>query len=202
VFERVELEGGVEEDVRRAFDDRGALSMVKAVPSTLRAAFALAVVAEISSRTHIPVSALEVWQELTDIGQDGWPRAEDIVARLGRERETEATRARQRLCVRTALDSAVEPAPLPEEPSARASAVLAASGATLLDCRGLAGGLLEVTYRFMGERLRAIVQGGSLQVVDAGICLAGHDREVTLDSLPSVVREGVRTGQLVITRHV
>ena len=84
----------------------------------------------------------------------------------------------------------------------RASSALAASGAVLLDGRRLADGLLEVTYRFMGERFRAVVQAGSLQVVDAGICLSGHDAELTLDSLPPVIREGSEDGVLVITSHV
>jgi hypothetical protein len=45
------------------------------------------------------------------------------------------------------------------------------------------------------------VDGQSLQVVEAGICLAGHDREITLESLPSVVKEAIEDGVLVITRR-
>lgn len=192
VFERVELEEEVEETVRQAFQDRRELSAVKGVPGTLRAAFALAVLAEVSARTHVPVAPLEVWRDLTDVAEGGWQRAAEVVERLRRER----------LRVQTVIERPGVPVPLPEEPRARASAVLAASGATLLDCRGLAGQMLEVTYRFMGERLQAIVQADTLQVLDAGICLSGHDREISLASLPSVVREGAETGQLVITCHV
>jgi hypothetical protein len=39
-------------------------------------------------------------------------------------------------------------------------------------------------------------------VIDAGICVAGHDEELTLHSLPSVVRESVEEGRLVVTDHV
>jgi hypothetical protein len=85
---------------------------------------------------------------------------------------------------------------------ARVASALAGSGAALLDTRRLASGLLAVTYRFLGERLGAVVHAESLQVVDAGVCLAGHDGDLTLASLPGAVREGVASGQLVITRHV
>jgi hypothetical protein len=75
------------------------------------------------------------------------------------------------------------------------------AGARLVDQRRLAGGRLEVVFRFMEERIVSIVDARTLQVVDAGICLAGADREVTLESLPSVIREAINTGRLVITRY-
>jgi hypothetical protein len=83
----------------------------------------------------------------------------------------------------------------------RVAEALIGSGASLLAARRLAGGLLVVTYRFLGERLSAVIHPDSLQVVDAGVCLAGHDAELTLASLPGAVREGVESGALVITRH-
>ena len=83
----------------------------------------------------------------------------------------------------------------------RADRALTAAGAELSDCRSLGNGLSEVTYRFMGERFITVVNEDSLQVVDAGICLSGSDRMVTLESLPSVIREGYDTDQLNITRR-
>ncbi len=53
----------------------------------------------------------------------------------------------------------------------------------------------------MGERFITVVNEESLQVMDAGICLSGSDRMVTLESLPSVIREGYETDQLNITRR-
>ena len=61
--------------------------------------------------------------------------------------------------------------------------------------------MLEVTYRFLGERFISIIDEHSLQVIDAGICLSGSDRMVTLESLPSVIREGYENGELNITRR-
>ncbi|MCY1016296.1 hypothetical protein [Pyxidicoccus sp. MSG2] len=88
-----------------------------------------------------------------------------------------------------------------EDSVERAERALQSAGARLRDVRRLGGNRLEVTYAFMGERFISIVDAHSLQVVDAGVCLAGADSEVTLESLPSVIREAIDTGVLVITRH-
>jgi hypothetical protein len=57
-----------------------------------------------------------------------------------------------------------------------------------------------VRFELDGEHFSSIVNAETLQVVDAGICLAGADRVLTLDSLPSVIREAVRDDILHITR--
>ncbi|QSQ19688.1 hypothetical protein JY651_30815 [Pyxidicoccus parkwayensis] len=88
-----------------------------------------------------------------------------------------------------------------EDGMERAERALQSAGARLRDVRRLAGNQLEVTYTFMDERFITLVDAHSLQVVDAGVCLAGADSEVTLESLPSVIREAIDTGVLVITRH-
>ena len=71
----------------------------------------------------------------------------------------------------------------------------------MLAARRLSGERLEVRLIVDDVRLIAVVAADSLQVLDAGLCLAGADRTVTLDSLPSVVREAVRTSCLNLTRH-
>jgi hypothetical protein len=83
----------------------------------------------------------------------------------------------------------------------RAEAALEAAGARPVSTRLLDQDRMEVRYRFLSNRFVTVVHPISLQVLDAGICLAGADRMVTLDSLPSVIREGVDTHRLVITRH-
>ncbi|MCW5831023.1 MAG: hypothetical protein KIS78_01030 [Labilithrix sp.] len=52
----------------------------------------------------------------------------------------------------------------------------------------------------MGERFISVIDALTLQVFDSGVCLAGADRLVTLDSLPGVIREA-ETDALVITRR-
>ncbi|WP_244222024.1 hypothetical protein [Corallococcus exercitus] len=76
------------------------------------------------------------------------------------------------------------------------------AGARLLAHRRLGDGLLEVVYTFMGERFVTVVEAATLRVRDAGVCLAGADTRVTLESLPSVLKEAIETDALVITRHV
>ena len=71
----------------------------------------------------------------------------------------------------------------------------------MLAARRLGDGQLEVAFEFMGERFVSVVEALSLQVLDSGVCLAGEDRLVTLDSLPGVIREAIATDRLVITRR-
>lgn len=56
-------------------------------------------------------------------------------------------------------------------------------------------------YQFLGERFTSVVHPETLHVFEAGICFAGADEEVTLESLPSVIREAIEDGVLVITRR-
>jgi hypothetical protein len=78
---------------------------------------------------------------------------------------------------------------------------LRGAGAILDGVRRTGGGLVEVRWRFAGERFVSVVEEDGLRVVDAGVCLAGADDWITLDSLPSVIREAIDTDALVITRH-
>ncbi|RKI66709.1 hypothetical protein D7X55_14535 [Corallococcus sp. AB049A] len=87
------------------------------------------------------------------------------------------------------------------EAGARVERALDKAGARLLGHRRLGDGLLEVVYTFMGERFVTVVEAATLRVRDAGVCLAGADTRVTLESLPSVLREAIDTDALVITRH-
>jgi hypothetical protein len=81
----------------------------------------------------------------------------------------------------------------------RAATALHVAGAVLRDSRWLSGDLLEVRYDYLDDRFVTVVDGETLRVVDAGICLAGHDDRLTLESLPGVIAEAVRTYRLEIT---
>ncbi len=71
----------------------------------------------------------------------------------------------------------------------------------MLASRRLSQLQIEVTWEFMGERFISVIDAMTLQVYDSGVCLAGEDDLVTLDSLPGVIREAIDTGRLVITRR-
>lgn len=67
----------------------------------------------------------------------------------------------------------------------------------------------EAVVRFVcdGDTYECVVKRNNLQVVDSGICLTDHDTGrkddalLTLESLPSVIREAKREGLLVVYRH-
>ena len=81
----------------------------------------------------------------------------------------------------------------------RAAAALYAAHAVLHGTRWLADGWLEVRYDYAGEQFVSMVDGASLRIVDAGFSLEGRDEDLTLESLPVVIREAMRTGRLHLT---
>jgi hypothetical protein len=84
---------------------------------------------------------------------------------------------------------------------ARVEESLRGSGARLFGVRRLAERQVEVRWQIQGTRIISIVDENSLQVVNSGVCLAGADQMVTLDSLPGVIREAIEDDLLVVTRH-
>ena len=91
--------------------------------------------------------------------------------------------------------------PTLENAAERAEQALDAAHARMLSSRNLGDGTMEVAFSFMDERFISVVDALSLHVYDSGVCLAGADELVTLESLPGVIREAINDGLLVITRH-
>jgi hypothetical protein len=214
LFDAVDFETDAEESARRALEERRTLADQKAVPASLRAAFGYAVVAECSRRLGISASPAEVRLELASVAEAGAAAAEEILHRLDAERRMEALRVEGRRAALLGMLSALPAPPRgarrgyrrydpadPESAQERAAQALSAAGAELSATRRLDERMLEVTFRFMGERFVTIVDVATFKVLDAGICLSGHDELVTLDSLPAVIREAINTDQLNITRH-
>ncbi|MCP3138802.1 hypothetical protein [Pyxidicoccus xibeiensis] len=131
----------------------------------------------------VPGREAEAWRRAVEHGTADRVRTANLVAEAQRRAGRNGRRAAR------------------EDGMDRAERALLGAGARLRDMRRLGGNRLEVTYSFMDERFISIVDADTLQVVDAGVCLAGADGEVTLESLPSVIREAIDTGVLVITRH-
>jgi hypothetical protein len=192
----LDFEGDAEETARRVFEDRGTLAGVRGVPSSLRAAFGFAVCLRLARERGVPVAPAEVRAHLGALAGRGDEAAAEVLDRLVAER----ARARALDTVHAATRAAGTSAATTADPVARAEAALRAAGASLTELRRLDRGLLEVRWRFAGERFSSIVEERTLGVVDAGICLAGSDRLVTLESLPAVVREAAETDALTLTR--
>jgi hypothetical protein len=211
LFDALEFESEPEDAARRALEERRTLTGQKGIPASLRAAFGYAIVSESARRVGIAVSPGEVRLELARVAEAGAPLAEEILHRLDAERRMEALRVDAR---RGALLGAPRTGAQPAgarrgryDPTNRenvqelAAHVLSVAGATLAATRRLDERMLEVSFSFMGERFISVVDVGTFQVLDAGICLSGRDELVTLDSLPSVIKEAIDTDQLNITRR-
>ena len=95
-----------------------------------------------------------------------------------------------------------------------ARAALAVGGAEYLDSRRSNRDEMIVKFRLGGQRFECVCDARTLAIVDAGICLTAHyddqdfeagtkgDTWLTLESLPSVIRQAEAEGKLVIFRHV
>jgi hypothetical protein len=201
IFDGVEFEGEAEDAARQALEEERGIGELKGVAASLRAAFGVALVLRVARRLDVDVSPREVIGAAAHVAERGGAAAETLLAELVERRRLERIRVDAWLAQAGIAPMHRDARPAEQSFRDRADRALTAAGAELSDCRSLGNGLSEVTYRFMGERFITVVNEESLQVMDAGICLSGSDRMVTLESLPSVIREGYETDQLNITRR-
>jgi hypothetical protein len=196
LWAELEFEGELEETARRALEERAGLAGVKGVSAALRAAFAYAAALAASRALAIAVQPGEVKRWLGEIADQGQPRAEVALRALAEERARWAPRAR-------AMVPRARPVPRARgaDLETQVEESLRGAGARLGGVRRLGGGMVEVRWRFEGHRFVSVVAEEGLRVVDSGVCLAGEDRLLTLDSLPGVIREAIEEGALVITHH-
>jgi hypothetical protein len=210
VLGSIDFEDDAEVSARAALEEGRSIAEVRAVVPSLRAAFALALALAVAREAGVPVTPREIAPHVVAIGDGGPAAVRALLDRLVAERrEAEAAahaRLEQaRLAQRGArLQAAAASAVVRRrsgDPVERADAALEAAGARMLSARRLSGERLEVRVAIDDVRLISVVAADTLQVLDAGLCLAGADRMITLDSLPSVVREAVRVDHLNLTRH-
>lgn len=209
VFEALDFDGEIEEAARLRLEKKEPLRDLKGVQASLRTAFGIALVSKIASEMRIPVSVLEALPVARSIADEGEGRARPFLVTLDARRTEEAERARIHAIVAgsrprgpvTAYRARPRDNPTYENAFERAETALEAAHARMLHCRGLGDDQIEVTFEFMHERFISVVDAISLHVYDAGVCLAGADELVTLDSLPGVIREAIHDGVLVITRR-
>jgi hypothetical protein len=192
LLDSIDFDDEAEAEARRALEEQRSLVGVRGVAPSLRAAFGFALVAAVGRSLGVAVSPREVSGRVHAIADGGRGAALALVAELAQARreQTVMTVAAGARPVRHAGDLAT-----------RADTVLEAAGARMLTCRRLTADTLEVRFECEGERFVAVIDAATFQVLDAGICLAGADREVTLDSLPSVIREAIEVDHLNITRR-
>jgi hypothetical protein len=209
VFETLDFDGEAEEEARLRLEQRLPLGPMKGVPATLRVAYGIALLLGVADRMKVALSVREAAGNAPRACDLGEAEATTIISAIARRRDEEADRARIRAIAfgaRPSLPVAAVRArhrevPTLDNASIRAEVALDGARARMLSSRHLGDGNLEVTFEFMGERFISVVDGLTLHVYDSGVCLAGADELVTLDSLPGVIREAIETDALVITRR-
>jgi hypothetical protein len=202
VLEGVEFEGEAEDAARHALENEGSIAHVSGAAASLRAAYAFALAVRVGRPLGIPVSPRELGPRAARLSTAGRDAVLEALNALEERRRLE----RARRAAHTAAQGANPPRMVfvprrtrEKSPFERALDALDAAGASLLDARLTQAGL-DVTWRFLSQRIVSLVDPTTLRVLDAGFCLDGEDDLLTLESLPSVLREGIETGQLNVTR--
>ncbi len=205
LFDCVDFEDEAEDGARRALEEGAPIRDIKGVGPGLRAAFGFALVAAAARSEDIPVSPREAGPHVHDVADRGMAAAEDVVTEIARQRaEWEALLAEERHereLIEVAHAARVRGARRARDIGDICDRVLMAAGARMLRWRRTGQDMVEVTFEFMDERFISLVDARTLNVYDSGICLSGADQQLTLESLPSAIREAIDTGQLHITRH-
>jgi hypothetical protein len=186
IYMAPEMPLGSEYAVYQAFLDRKtSVDDVKGVPPALDAAFRM----ETHQRIETERRRAEAARKLEELEAARLleEKRKEVVAKFG-------DGAGRRLAARVDFDGA-------------ARAALAVGGAEFLDSVLLRRGEYAVKFRLSGRRFECTCDP-NLQIISSGICLTdsgsgekGDDR-FTLESLPSVIMEAIRTDVLVVYRHV
>jgi hypothetical protein len=206
VFDALEFEDDAELGARSALEELRPLGELRGVVPSLRTAFGLALGSAIARELGVPVAVSEVVARavaIADRGRDAMREWLDEIVAERRRAEEDARRRAAALRFEAAAGTAREVA-RHGDPMQRADDALDGAKARMLSCRRLErGARLDIAYEVDGTRIMSIVDAATLQVVDPGVCL-GHDGEyrvLTLDAMPSVVREAIDTRRLNITRR-
>jgi hypothetical protein len=206
VFDALDFEDDAELAARAALEAAQPLGDVRGVVPSLRAAFAIGFGAAVARERGVAVSPPELAPHAVAIAERNRPAVVAWLDELAAERRRADADARRR-AAQDKLAGAADSAQLIEragDPRQRADDALDSAKARMIACRRLEQGMqLDVTYEVDGTKIMSLVSAVSLRVIDPGVCL-GHDgeyRELTLDAMPSVVREAIRTGRLNVTRR-
>jgi hypothetical protein len=212
LFEELDFDGEGEEAVRQALDDGATLATAKNVTPALRVAFAWELVRKLGAAEPEPIfiRPTELVTSALAIAEGGDAVARRVVDEIVHARRggRVAVAGGGRVYVREVIAAArrANRDAHWENVEERAEEALASAGARLLGVRRL-GDRIEVRFRYQGDSFTCMADPFTLQILDAGICLVDHatnergDEQLTLDSLPSVVREAMELGVLVHTRR-
>jgi hypothetical protein len=205
VFDAVEFEDDAELGARHALEQLRPLGGLRGVAPSLRTGFGLALGAAVARELGVPVSVRELAPHAVAFAERGRDAVGVWLAGLAAERQRADADARRRadeLRAEVAAGTARARA-RHGDPVQRADDALDGARARMMSCRRLErGARLDVSYEVDGTRVMSIVDAATLQVIEPGVCLGhgGEYRVLTLDAMPSVIREAIATGRLNITR--
>jgi len=208
LFDTTEFEDEAEISARQALEDRRPLGDLKGVVPSLRAAFGHALGIEVARELNIAITPREMMTHVVSIADGGREVVVQMYQALLEQRRREAEEVQRRLDearlgerIATATRGA-RARGRDRDPVRRADDALDQARARMLSARRLANNTqLDITYEVDGTRILSLIDAESMQVLDPGICLSGAHRVLTLDAMPSVVREAIETGALNITRR-
>ncbi|MEP6862452.1 MAG: hypothetical protein ABJE66_17645 [Deltaproteobacteria bacterium] len=204
LFDSIEFEDAAEAGARDALAAERRLGDLRDVVPSLRVAFGIALGQRIAREAGVPLSVRELVPRAIQIAEHGRDGVRSWLAELEAERQRAAELARReaeqlRLATTAGTARAV---PRSDDPIRRADEALDGAHARMITCRRLERGTrLDVTYDVAGTRIISMVDAETLQVLDPGICLSGAHGVLTLDAMPSVVREAIEEDHLNITRR-
>ena len=215
LFDTLEFEDDAEITARLALEQQRAIGDVRGVTPSLRAAFGFALGTQLAREMRIEISVPELMPQAAAIADGGADVARRVFTDLIDERQRQIAEARRRVedarrqaeeirieLKRRGAAATARALPRAHDPVRRADETLDAAHARLLSCRRINGNTqLDVVYEVDGARILSIVDIDTFEVIDPGICLSGAHRVLTLDAMPSVVREAIEEDHLNITRR-
>lgn len=204
VLDSLDFEDEPEVAARHALEQRAALGDAKGIAPSLRLAFGIALGGVLARGAGFAAGVRELVPRAVEIADRGGDAIASWFRELEAERERAAEQARMRaeqLRIETTAGTA-RAVPRRRDPVVAADEALDHARARMLSCQRIERGhVLDVTYEVDGVRIISRVHAETLQVLDPGVCLSGEHRVLTLDAMPSVIREAIEEGHLNITRH-
>lgn len=204
LFDSLEFEDDAEMSARVSLENRQPMGALKGVVPSLRAAFGYSLGLAAAQQLKIEVSIRELTPIVVEIAEGGMTVVQQLFDDLVQQRlrMEEAIREREaRAKLATAARSAKSVVRKGDGYSICDHA-LDSANARMTAFRRIANGTqFEVTYTVDGERIISTVAADTLQVLDPGVCLANAHRVLTLDAMPSVIREAIEENHLNITRR-
>ncbi len=205
LFDSLEFEDDAEITARMALEERRPLlASVKGVVPSLRAAFGYSLGLAAAAELKIEVSIRELTPIIVEIADGGMT----VVSQLFDDLVQRRVRMEQALREREARAKFADAARSAKSVVRKGDGyticdhALDSADARMLAFRRIANSSqFEVTYTVDGERIISTVAADTLQVLDPGVCLANAHSVLTLDAMPSVIREAIEDGVLVITRR-